>query len=305
MPAQSDLLSLIHSLQVALKLQKQENAHLREELIHVKRSNDFMKTYESTELHSKAAVDSYWDRSSKQEYPSPSKLEVLRNLGKSSKGKPVRDNDNHSYSEKFQSLLKNSSRPRTASLPPRNDYPGSPRAYAGTPVRATNYADSTGYESPRREARGSSSRCRSPIITSLRSNESANDSDGTDYTIFPKLPISSPVGIRRVMSASPRSARTHHEVSSPRSLYTSPRSAVSVPLVSVRSGSITRVAVDETRLIDRLMERDGFLRFFEKVGPGVYKFGSKRVVITVKNDKLLIRQGSAFVHIADYVHALI
>jgi hypothetical protein len=58
---------------------------------------------------------------------------------------------------------------------------------------------------------------------------------------------------------------------------------------------------DETKNIDRLMERRGYLRRFEKIGPGSYRFGNRRVFVTVRNDRLMVRDGNAFVHIDEFV----
>lgn len=58
---------------------------------------------------------------------------------------------------------------------------------------------------------------------------------------------------------------------------------------------------DELKAIDKLMQQGGYLKMFEKVGPGTYMFGSKRVVITVKNNRILVRNGGAFVEIEDFL----
>lgn len=63
-------------------------------------------------------------------------------------------------------------------------------------------------------------------------------------------------------------------------------------------------ASDESKLVDRLMERRGYLRKFEKIGPGSYRFGSRRVFVTVRNDRLLVRHGNAFVHIDQFANNL-
>ena len=58
---------------------------------------------------------------------------------------------------------------------------------------------------------------------------------------------------------------------------------------------------DELKAIDKLMQQGGYLKMFEKVGPGTYMFGSKRVLITVKNNRILVRNGGAFVEIEDFL----
>ena len=59
---------------------------------------------------------------------------------------------------------------------------------------------------------------------------------------------------------------------------------------------------DETKTIDRMMERKGYLRKFEKIGPGSYRYGARRVFVTLRNDRLLVRDGNAFVHIEHFAN---
>ncbi|KAF4715264.1 hypothetical protein FOZ63_009862, partial [Perkinsus olseni] len=40
---------------------------------------------------------------------------------------------------------------------------------------------------------------------------------------------------------------------------------------------------------------------FEKISKGVYKYGSKRVVIAMKNDKPMVRIGGGFTHLGNFL----
>jgi hypothetical protein len=57
----------------------------------------------------------------------------------------------------------------------------------------------------------------------------------------------------------------------------------------------------DLRALDKLMHQGGYLKMFERVGPGTYLFGSKRVVIMVKNNKIMVRNGAAFVDIEAFL----